>query len=667
HRGEHAAPLELCSYEGLEAVPPIGKEYQQGYKRVNDGTPNTINTVTMEEERKYLIVSYVMCMAALAAFTSYAVISYTLHLFRQKHDQDAVEFITARGTQSKWRIMYSFFASAVGAWCLVAPSQFAIFTGIVGLAMYAFSAGFPILLVALFGNRIQAMHPDVVSISDFAGKRFGPVFRSVVVLVALLNMAIGTLAEYTTMGSLFKDFVGSVNYPVIIVVGVLTMSYTAYGGLYISILTDQIQAMLTILFIAILSIFVAATFREPLETPLPESLGPNRAGYSAIFSMPCSLLAATVMSEAFWQKVWAGADQKAVRFGGIGASMLVSCAVFLFGFAGWLASWGGLVVWDYDEEGSPVINPNLYLFQVFKTADANDGTGDQPARVRSWIGVVALMMAITMNASAVDSYQSGINASFTSHFFRDQHVLFSRTMVLLVNIPLMIVALQGYPILSLFLITNMLTTCCFLPMLSGILGGAWPSTKRWITESAALCGCFTAILTTCGYGAGRWYHEDQDFKGNVFLTRGEAFRYGIYYAWYGNVNYEWHYFLTAAGSSVVGMLLWAGCAYLIRRTTGWEGPGVSAVMQRLPGFHFITGGGIGVDLLACITRGRHTYHAHGTAGDVSKPPVSCPGLNKASDSDNGLDSSPTKVALQLESLPPSPPAVVLMQSKGQDV
>ncbi|KAJ9525466.1 hypothetical protein QJQ45_003124 [Haematococcus lacustris] len=32
-------PLELCSYEGLEALPPIGKEYQQGYKRVNDRLP----------------------------------------------------------------------------------------------------------------------------------------------------------------------------------------------------------------------------------------------------------------------------------------------------------------------------------------------------------------------------------------------------------------------------------------------------------------------------------------------------------------------------------------------------------------------------------------------------------------------------------------------------
>ncbi|KAJ9517158.1 hypothetical protein QJQ45_009084 [Haematococcus lacustris] len=32
-------PLELCSYEGLKALPPIGEEYQQGYERVNDRLP----------------------------------------------------------------------------------------------------------------------------------------------------------------------------------------------------------------------------------------------------------------------------------------------------------------------------------------------------------------------------------------------------------------------------------------------------------------------------------------------------------------------------------------------------------------------------------------------------------------------------------------------------
>ncbi|KAJ9509035.1 hypothetical protein QJQ45_001515 [Haematococcus lacustris] len=32
-------PIELCSYKGLMSLPPVGKEYQQGYKLVNDRLP----------------------------------------------------------------------------------------------------------------------------------------------------------------------------------------------------------------------------------------------------------------------------------------------------------------------------------------------------------------------------------------------------------------------------------------------------------------------------------------------------------------------------------------------------------------------------------------------------------------------------------------------------
>ena len=78
------------------------------------------------------------------------------------------------------------------------------------------------------------------------------------------------------------------------------------------------QAIVTIIFILILTIYVAVTFRVPLP-PLPNNvdspteyetgyisfpLGVNRFGYSAIFSMPISLMAATVFSEAMWQKIW---------------------------------------------------------------------------------------------------------------------------------------------------------------------------------------------------------------------------------------------------------------------------------------------------------------------------------------------------------------------------
>ena len=48
------------------------------------------------------------------------------------------------------------------------------------------------LVIALFGARIQAMHPDVCTMPDFVGRRFGPVARTLVTWISLLNMSIGS-------------------------------------------------------------------------------------------------------------------------------------------------------------------------------------------------------------------------------------------------------------------------------------------------------------------------------------------------------------------------------------------------------------------------------------------------------------------------------------------
>ena len=173
-------------------------------------------------------------------------------------------------------------------------------------------------------------------------------------------------------------------------------------------------------------------------------LGVNKYGYSAIFSMPVSLFAATVFSEAMWQKIWASADRKSMLFGGAVGSFLIMIAVFLFGFGGWLAAWGGYINFN--------TNANLYLFQVFHDEVVTYGApppppdiptapeppmfpppfmpegqpygpfppyappygppvaqlyGGMSARLRSWIGVIALMLAVTMNEGAIDSMQNG--------------------------------------------------------------------------------------------------------------------------------------------------------------------------------------------------------------------------------------------------------------------
>ena len=104
---------------------------------------------------KYLIISYCTCVFAVVLFAVYAVVMHTRYLRRRQSAQTAEEFITARGTATRWRIAWSFFASAVGSWCIVGPSSFAVYTGIVGLVAYAVASGFPVLAIAVWGGRIQ--------------------------------------------------------------------------------------------------------------------------------------------------------------------------------------------------------------------------------------------------------------------------------------------------------------------------------------------------------------------------------------------------------------------------------------------------------------------------------------------------------------------------------
>jgi len=55
------------------------------------------------------------------------------------------------------------------------------------------------------------------------------VLLQVMFLISLFIMCIFLLAEYTTIGTIFSAFVGTVDWVIILIIGLLTMSYTAYG------------------------------------------------------------------------------------------------------------------------------------------------------------------------------------------------------------------------------------------------------------------------------------------------------------------------------------------------------------------------------------------------------------------------------------------------------
>jgi len=444
----------------------------------------------------WIAVSYATVIIALTSVALYALAYPTLiaKYFSSKEGavlNDLEGFLTARNSQSKWRIAFSFYAGSVGAWAITTPASYSTFAGWVGMVFYALACGLPIIVLAFFGNFVKDKYPTAGALGDVILMRFGPTLRFVTCVVALFNMAIFMLAEFTTIGGLFKDFVGSLAYPIIIVTALLTTVYSAYGGLLVSIVTDQIQAGTSLLFLVVLCIYVWATFDQPLVEgfgDLKASLGPNEAGYGAIFVMPMSLMAATIFNEGMWQRVWAAENPAALKQGGIMGCVAVVIAIFLYGLIGFIAAWGGLI--DFVNT-----NPNLYLFQIFKTSP------DQPpnAILDSGIEVLTLILALVMSESAIDSLQNGISATISSTFLRGKPIMYARAIVVLINIIIVPFALANYNVLSLFLSANMLGCCWFVPIL---IGGVWdtPTSRKMISETTIILGGVTAILAVSIYG-----------------------------------------------------------------------------------------------------------------------------------------------------------------------
>lgn len=439
----------------------------------------------------YAVVILLLVLVALYALAYPTVIAPRFFKAESGALQDLEGFLTAKKSQSRWRIAFSFYAGSVGAWAITTPASYATFAGWVGMVFYAIACGLPIVILAFFGNVVRDRYPTAGALGDIIVIRFGPAMRLCTCVVALFNMAIFMLAEFTTIGSLFQDFVGSINYPIIIVMAVLTTCYSAYGGLLVSIVTDQIQAAVSLLFLVVLSIYVWATFKQPLPAgfgDLAPLLGPNESGYGAIFVMPVSLMAATIFNEGMWQRVWAAEDEKALKQGGIIGGITVVVAIFLYGLFGFIAAWGGLINFE-------TTNPNLYLFQVFKSSP------DQEANsvVDTGIEVLTLVLALVMSESAIDSLQNGISATISTTFLRGYDMMYARGVVLAINIVIVPFALANYSVLSLFLTANMLGCAWFLPLMIGVLWDA-PLGRKIFSETTSVLGACSAIILVTIYG-----------------------------------------------------------------------------------------------------------------------------------------------------------------------
>ncbi|MDR5897629.1 sodium:solute symporter [Halomonas vilamensis] len=373
------------------------------------------------------------------------------------------DYVTARNSQSAGTLGLSFLASGMGAWILFAPPEIGAFVGPVALAGYAIGSALPFIVLGLYGPKIRQALPQGRSIAEFAEACYGRGVRRWVSLVSVAYMACFLAAELTAIGaitSLLSDVP-----PALVILGVAltTLAYTAVGGLRASLATDRWQAWLLIALLLIVGgVALTALPELPQTATMPSA--PIGSALSVALTLVIAVTAANLFHQGYWQRVWAAENNQSLGRGawlGGGATVLV---VMLIGGLGMLAAMSGVALGE----------PPIPFFALLSEAP-------------SWLALPALILAVTLVASSVDTLQNGIASLAAGNSRQRQWSLAAaRWGTVALMVPVVVVALQGLSVLRLFLIADLLCAAIVIPVLLGL----W----RRMTPLAAVAGGVAGML-----------------------------------------------------------------------------------------------------------------------------------------------------------------------------
>ncbi|WP_150913005.1 sodium:solute symporter family transporter [Marinobacter halotolerans] len=391
-------------------------------------------------------------IAALAA----ALLLFTwLGLRARLADGGLDDFVTARNSQGSRALGLSFLASGMGGWILFAPPEIGALVGPVALAGYAIGAALPFIVFGLCGPAIRRYLPQGRSIGEFAQACYGNTVRRYVSLISVLYMLCFLTAELTAIGaitSLLSDVNGNL---AVLGVAIATLVYTAWGGLRASIVTDQWQAALLIALLGIVGFAVAGQLPELELSEMPAA--PVGSAIGVAVTLIIAVTAANLFHQGYWQRLWSARDVASLRSGAVIGGLATIVVVAVVGSFGIVAATSGV------DLGSPPI-PFFALL-----------AGASP-----WLALPALILALTLVASSVDTLQNAF-ASLAVTEKQGLSLASARWITVVLMIPVVLVALEGISVLRLFLIADLLCATAIVPVLMGL----W---RRMTTQAAVMGG-----------------------------------------------------------------------------------------------------------------------------------------------------------------------------------
>ncbi|MGO2241460.1 MAG: sodium:solute symporter, partial [Halomonas sp.] len=296
---------------------------------------------------------------------------------------------------------------------------------------------------------------------------YGLGVRRWVTLVSIAYMACFLAAELTAIGAI-TALLSDVP-PALVVIGVAltTLIYTVVGGLRASLATDRWQAwLLLVLLVVVGGMALWRLPSMPSEAALPAI--PVTSALSVALTLVIAVTAANLFHQGYWQRVWAAKDDHSLGRGALLGGAMTMIVVMVIGGLGMLAAMSGVSL------GAPPM-PFFALLT------------DAPA----WLSLSALVLAVTLVASSVDTLQSGIASLIVSRSGpRGVSLVIARWVTVALMIPVVVIALQGLSVLRLFLIADLLCAAIVVPILLGL----WQRMTPIAAIGGGIAGLLGAIL-----------------------------------------------------------------------------------------------------------------------------------------------------------------------------
>ncbi|GAB4381263.1 MAG: hypothetical protein Kow00121_39350 [Elainellaceae cyanobacterium] len=397
-------------------------------------------------------IAFLVTLATAGIFTLLGVI----HASRHKINLE--EYVVSRNQFGSWMSFATIVASAIGAWILFSPPEVGATSGIVGIIGYCIGQAAPSAVFAGIGPRIRTLMPNGHSLNEYVLYRFGNAMYLLTLAIIVFYMFVYLAAELTAIAKAVQIMA---NVPLLwtaLVVITAVFVYTTYGGLGTTIFTDAIQ-FVVIVPLLLLSVGVAvmalggfSAALEPLRLNAPELLSfSNFPGIKFGATLVVAVLAAEMFNQANWQRIYACRSNRVVQFAFLSSSLAILPILFLAGGLGILGATFGF-------------NDDRVFFSLI-----------QQLALPSWFIVLVLVLALALVMSSLDTLLNGIISVFTldlSRLFpqmRSSGLLrVSRFLAAVIATLAVLIAAQGYGVLYLFLLADLVCAGAIFPILFGL-------------------------------------------------------------------------------------------------------------------------------------------------------------------------------------------------------